>query len=64
MTNDFLENVKTAELKSWPLTSFNSESEIQHPLFPLTELPMYTFLEDTETSFVYVRTKLCIILSC
>lgn len=54
VTRGFLDNVTKAEMKYWPLKTYHPESQEQHPLFPLNELPMYTFLEDTETSFVYV----------
>jgi hypothetical protein len=56
MTEAFLEQALKADLLSYPITSFRSDEPNQHPLLSLKHMPFFTFLEDLESSFVYVST--------
>ncbi len=55
VTKQFLKNVRESQLKYWNITSYQTGGPKQHPKFPLGEMPIYTFLDDTESAFIYVR---------
>lgn len=54
VTKQFLKNVRESSLRYWDVVSYHTGGEQQHPLFPVNEMPIYTFLDDTNSAFVYV----------
>ncbi|CAL8086532.1 unnamed protein product [Orchesella dallaii] len=58
ITKQFLSTVRESQLKYWSIASYESNGAEQHPLFPLKEMPMYTFLDDTNSAFVYITVGL------
>jgi len=55
MTASFLDEVVETKLLSYPISSYKTDGPSQHPSFSVKEMPFYTFLEDLDCSFVYVR---------
>lgn len=56
VTKKFLTNVSESDLRYWKVQSYQTgeAEEEQHPSFPLSEMPIFTFLDDTDSAFVYV----------
>ncbi|ODN03717.1 hypothetical protein Ocin01_02955 [Orchesella cincta] len=58
ITKQFLNTVRDSQLKYWSIASYESSGAEQHPLFSLKEMPMHTFLDDTNSAFVYITVGL------